>query len=423
MSKTALPQMPQYSQDMIVKAEEAANNPNQAACWLMFRYYGAWNPDGSREPVSYQQLYWPDVFTTDLDGNVTKIEPLFVVSQVSDDKPALFSNNATVAYYPLYYTNGSAPTTDLTLTVQGAFEQTGYMSASLWRSAIRDSVQISEEKAHFRGDELTVVGGDLNPFIKGNPSVFAYERPAPLAQQGACLTDTSELIKMLQRQRDNALVHFKNKGKLNVGAGADEHIDFYRPTTQSFYNGEYGDQESLAPDGCSADYLATLFLQDSTKPYFILKMKVPTTFIHDDDPETTYAGYQIQEFTIDTYTEINGYGGNTRYGLTSRQVNDYKDADGYAYVFLAPPDFVTQLAKEQGLDYSVTKIPPVYIWNGNTGYVLDRGIVNIRHRGSDPTWEGYVGNSTCYLTDAEMEPIQPEDLGEYYPELTGVDSL
>ena len=425
MNKISLPQMPKYSQDMVVKAGGTdASGYNTSSCFLLFRYYSPWNPDGSREPVSNQQLYWPDVFTTDPDGNVKKIEPSFPVMQESiADELTLFSNNATVAYYQIYTSADPAITTDLTLTVQGFFEQTGYMSASLRRYLSLESTFITEEPAHFRGDELSAVDGGLNPFIEGNPSVFAYERPVPQAQQDIRLIDTSKLIGTLKYQRTNEPAQFKPENKLSIAVDADESIAFYRPTTQSFYNGEYGDQESLAPDGCSADYLSTLYLLDSDKPYFILKMKVPTTFIHSDTPETIYAGYQIQEFTIDTYTDISSSSGYTRYGLTSRQINDYKNADGYVYVFLAPPDFVTELANEQGLDYNETKIPPIYTWNGHTGYVLDRGIVNIRHRGSDPTWEGYVGNSVCYLTDADMQPIAPADLGEYYPELTGVDNL
>lgn len=426
MNKRALPQMPQYSQSMLVKADVSENGYNDSTVLLLFRYYSPWNPDGSREPVSNQQLYWPNVFTTDSDGNVRHIQPSFPVQQESNvgGNLKLFSNNATVAYYLVYTIADPAVADDQTLTVQGFFEQTGYMSLSLRRYVDKGTAFITEEPAHFKGDELAVIDGGLNPFIEGNLSVFAYERPAPSVQQNASLSGTSKLIETLNHSDGNEATKYKNQTRKSAGrAGADEHIDFYRPTTQSFYNGEYGDQESLAPDGCSADYLAALYQLNSTKPYFILKMKVPTSFIHDDNPETTYAGYQVQEFTVDTYTEINSYGGNTRYGLTSRQVNDYKDSDGYAYVFLAPPDVVTQLALEQGLDYNVTKIPPVYTLDGNTGYVLDRGIVNIRHRGSDPTWAGYVGNSTCYLTDAEMQPIQPEDLGEYYPELTGVDSL
>lgn len=412
MSEAIFPQMPRYSQEMSFDLDAFPGT-----YVLMIRYYSAWNSDGSREPVSTESLYWPEVFRTDSNGNVTKLEP---IASFGDENLKLFSSHASVLYYLandyIQSLNGMVK-----LSVIGFFEQTGYMSLSLRRYL--EEVVITEEPEHFRGDELSVVDGGLNPFIEGNPSVFAYERPTPSFQQNTDLNKAVKLKETLKCSNVNKSEKYQSLGVDSIGTGVDEHIDFYRPTTESFYNGEYGDQESIASDGCSADYLGALRLLESTKPYFILKIKVPTTFIHDDNPETTYAGYQVQEFTIDTYDDISHSSGYTRYGLSSRQVNDYRDANGYAYVFLAPVDVVTQLALEQGLDYNATKIPPVYTWNGNTGYVLDRGIVVIRHRRSDPTWEGYVGNTTCYLTDAEMQPVQPSDLGEYYPELTGVDTI
>lgn len=413
MSKTALPEMPRYSQDFSMDFTPGSVGDGQYILYLLYvRYYSAWNPDGSREPVSAGQVYWPDITVTDPDG-----VPSVVSMNVTDDNLKLFSHYTTVKAYtygPL------ADGSQMSLNIQGFFEQAGYMSLALYRYIyFLDGTYVLDSETHYRGDELTPVDGGLNPFIKGNLSVFAYERPTPVP---ILFSKNTLNVNNLLKKNIGSVAGESNRSINTVpNLGVDEHIDFYRPSKQSFHNDEYGAQESLAPDGCSPDYLGALNLLDSEKNYFILKMKMPTTFIHGDNPDLTYAGYEVQELTIDTYNNLGTSA--TRYAVSSRLLNDYMDNEGYVYVFLAPEDVVTQLATDQGLDYNVTKIPPIYTWNGKIGYVLDRGIMVIRHRGSDPTWEGYVGNTTCYLTDADLQPVQPADLGEYYPELTGVDSL
>ncbi|WP_372384910.1 hypothetical protein AB8613_20865 [Vibrio sp. BS-M-Sm-2] len=306
-----------------------------------------------------------------------------------------------------------------TLTVEGFFEQAGYISLSL-RKYINNTTFLTLEEAHFRGDELLVLDGGLNPFVKGNPSVFSYERPNPnrLNSSDISLSNLDRILKKLPSKLVNIDTQISSSKSETNNV---ELIDFYRPSTESFYNGEWGDQETIALDGCSADYLVSYDINNSEKPYFVLKMKMPTTFISSDSPDRIYEGYQVQELVIDTYQNLSTE--ETRYAVNSRQLNDYIDAEGYAYIFLAPKDIVTQLSEQQGLYYPTTKIPPIYTWNGKTGYVLDRGIVNIRHRGSDPSWEGSLTNTTCYLTDVAIEPINPSDLGEYYPELTGLDDM
>lgn len=404
MSKTALPEMPRYSQDFAIPVAD----PNNVGYALYIRYYSLWNSDGSREPEN--KASWPELVLTDSTGESTTPRPIRVSC---NDKLKDFSEYTAVVVYSLYPKLDTAQT----LNISGFFEQAGYISLALY--CLENGGQTEQ---HYRGDELTVVDGGLNPFVKGNPSVFSYERPAPTPIPTPPHIEGDPISSILLKNNaidlDNAKI---KREKLKNTPRDMEQLSFYRATHESYENGEYGFQESLASDGCSADYLAAFDVLSSEKQYFTLKIKMPTTFIHNDTPDTIYAGYQVQELTIDTYA--NGLGNRTRYGVNSRQLNDFKDSDGYAYLFLAPEDFVTQLAIEQGLNYPDTRIPPVYTWNGKTGYVLDRGNMVIRHRGSDPAWEGYVGNSTCYLTDAEMQPIQPADLGEYYPELTGVDSL
>lgn len=403
--------MPRYSQSFEL---EPTVSPDVAYV-LHVRYYSAWNPDGSREPVDASEVYWPEVTVTDVGGNRHHQNPSFS----KEKELKIFSGYATVAHY--VFGGPNLISTPQTLTVEGFFEQAGYISLSL-RKYLNAGTEdfLTLEEGHFRGDELAVLGDGLNPFVKGNPSVFSYERPTPNTLQPSTI-DLSDVDKVLKKSPSKvADTHSKistSKSEMNN----IEFIDFYRPSSESFYNGEWGDQETIAPDGCSADYIVSGNVNNSEKMYFVLKMKMPTTFISSDSPDRIYGDYQVQELVVDTYLDLASQ--DQRYTLNSRQLNDYIDADGYTYVFLAPQDIVTQLANQQGLNYSLTKIPPIHTWNGKIGYVLDKGIVNIRHRGSDPSWEGSLTNTTCYLTDADMEPINPSDLGMYYPELTGLDDI
>lgn len=173
----------------------------------------------------------------------------------------------------------------------------------------------------------------------------------------------------------------------------------------------------MAPDGCSPDYLVGLPEVESVpEDLLMLKLLMPTTFIHSDTPDLIYLGYQVQELTVDTITNFTSSSA-TPYGINSRQLNDYKDADGYACVFLAPEEFVENLRTEQGTPEG---IPPVYTWEGVTGYMLVKGTVVIRHRGSSADWEGNLINTPCYLTNAEAQPIDPDLLGGYCPTLVGL---
>jgi hypothetical protein len=408
MNKSALAQMPQYSQKFTMDFQ------NENILYILYiRYYSAWNADGSREPVSADDVYWPQILIN--NENSSPMDVSNIMNKRSSPEIHILKNFSNYTTIKAEVFSDNYGLTEF--TVQGFFEQAGYISLSLYQVETGGDTMIVKSETHYRGDELTVINGGLNPFIKENPSVFSYQRP----QQGKNVRYLSQ-SNVSSKSYTNAVCNKRIETiKTPIKSGVDEKFYFYRPTEESFNNAEYGFQESQAPDGCSADYMASFDVLDSGKQYFILKIKVPTTFIHDDNPETTYAGYQVQELTIDTYSE--NLSTNKRYSVNSRQLNDYKDSNGYAYVFMAPEDIVTQLALEQGLDYNVTKIPPIYTWNGNTGYVLDLGIIVIRHRGSDAAWEGSLTNAPCYLTDAELLPIAPSDLGEYYPDLTGVDSI
>ncbi|HDC4621255.1 TPA: hypothetical protein O8U14_004552, partial [Enterobacter asburiae] len=334
-------------------------------------------------------------------GNISYIAPTNTNSNLEQkDFP-------TYAAVKLYQFTGN-PNAEQILTITGFFEQAAYISFALYYMTFDKIIY----EQHVRGDQLSVMNDGKNPFIKGNPSVFSYERPSPTTFQ---FEQTGSNLKSNSLEMKSGCV--KNDARNE----ADGFADFYRTTTESYYNYEFGLLESIASDGCSPDYLYTAKILESRKIYGALKIKVPTTFISNDNPELIYDEYQVQELTIDTYRAPNG--GKTKYGINSRQLNDFKDSDGYAYVFLAPEPFVDRLAREQGLDYNLTKIPPIYEWNGHTGYVLEFGAMNIRHRNSDVEWEGCLLNTKCYITNDVLEPILPSDLGIYYPELTLLDNL
>jgi len=102
-------------------------------------------------------------------------------------------------------------------------------------------------------------------------------------------------------------------------------------------------------------------------------------------------------------------------------MEEYKDENGYAYVFFMPTEDVEDLVD---LQKPPNKTPPIVEWGGFKGYVLGppKFSVILRYRDPNPDWIGSPGKANCFIDDAQNQPIEQGELGEYTPEIYG-DSL
>lgn len=253
----------------------------------------------------------------------------------------------------------------------------------------------------------------MNPFISGNPSVSSYEKPPVDGRKIKTHDDFEKPTKAYTVDKHKCDAIFEKLKNTHTS----NQYSLFRTTAQMAHNGSYGAYESISEDGCSPDYLFAA-RKVAEHDFCMLKIKIPTNFIHSDNPDITYGVYKLQELVIDS-SEIMSNGCSA---VTSRQLNDYKDSDGYAYVFFATDEFVEKLCAEQS---PPSGIPPIYTLGEYIGYVLrltskeDGPIVFIRHRGCSPDWEGNLINTQCYIKNENLKPIIPSDLGEYFPELYG----
>lgn len=385
-------QMPSYTQRVKVPAGFEYHQ-------LYIRYYSPWG-NGDRGPIDDELLYWPEVILPDAFGNVQYIKP-------EKPSPYILSQYANVMTYLI---GGSAE--DREVTVAGFFEQVSYVSIAIYNYGKDNTGDIEIiSQNNIQGKDFMMNEGD-NPFTPGNLSVFSYERPS-INRENKC-TYPERLC--LKGQRE---CNYRRKDVRN-NASVPYQYDFFRTTAEMAREGFYGLFESIAEDGCSPDYLYAV--PSEFHDVFILKLKIPTTFIHNDSPDLIYNKYQAQELVIDTL--FLNVAVNECYAVNSRQLNDYKDENGYAYVFFMPVEFINRLCEEQN---TPLHIPPVYTFGIYTGYVLpleywglpQYDFVNIRHRGSSSEWEGHLTNTQCYLENADQKPILPSDLGEWYPEFYG----
>jgi hypothetical protein len=282
------------------------------------------------------------------------------------------------------------------LVISGSFEQLGYCNVVLYYGAGSNKTPVQIMDFEF--------DADLNPYIPGNPSVFAYpklsENKAPVQQL---------VQKSIQPQSQGRL--------LSDGPFRDEQtgrVYFFRNDKAYTYVGE-----DFADDGCSRAYISALPLaspQDQAYQFMILRYKMPTTFVHQtppEQPDTVFGDYQCRYVSVSA---------NCRSSTPADQLLEFwtvnnamlektKDADGYSYVFFAPVEYVRLEWQKQG---SPRFTPPIMTWGRYSGYFLslpDYAVI-MRHRAPSPDWEGNVDRMPCYPDAASNQPIN-DTLGVY----------
>ncbi len=397
-------EMPQYQASFTFPLQENSTvmadepEPSMKTKSLVLRFYQHW---GEGERTGWQTPINPPKVT--LDGK--ELEGAISFSYQSENY-LQGSAGLGMDQYAQYFTvnlSDEEIQRGSQLIIEGTFEQVAYVSAVIY------SYHGSGERTYNRQEqildkEMKILGNACNPYIEGNPSVFSYP------------TNVSQSQTLLNNQSKNSLW--------------DPESLSYDP--QSFIDNETGkvgvyrlDQETskkvvaddIAADGCSRAYLFAEKGRD--QEIAILRIKVPTTFLGEGEPNKIFGDYQARYLSVgahrqmiqDETTPILSY-----WTVNARMLNEYKDKEGYAYVFFAPNEYTHRIALEQNTPETQ---PPVITWGKYKGYLLgepDYSII-IRYRDPELSWKGSPENAICYENAETLQPIDNQELGKYTPEI------
>lgn len=371
--------------------------------YLAIRYYAPWgdgSADGWQTPVTPPTISCNGIvlknelwFSADSEPST---ETPYAVAYLTGNQGAGYDQHAQ--YYKCLLTDIS-PSDGYSFDIHGTFQQAGYFSIVGYFSADNNG-NPTRFQIEILDRDLPTTPEGTNPFIINNPSVFSYD------------AGESTTYEVNDAESERVLPETIVAPTLRTEVSDDGQVSFFRVDK---YTSTYIIADEIAVDGCSQGYLYAN-KNNTTQEVCILRMKVPETFIHNDSPDTTFSDYQCREFTVGSH--ISGYSGLGFWTVSSRMLNDYIDADGYAYVFFVPDEFAKQLVDEQG---TAAKTPPVMTWGNYTGYVLGNPsyAVILRYRIPNNTWQGNPINATCYPTPESLEPVTAEELGDFLPELYG----
>jgi len=371
---------------------------------LTVRFYQNWGDgsfDGYQEPVYNPKVYVDGVelpITIGFRYNASDIRTYSGGAGPGFDQYAQYINA------DLRGNNGSQ------LEVTGPFQNVSYISSTVYKTL----VAVNNETLQFLGvgsqleafDYEFQVEGLSNPYITGNPSVFAYE-PSPPPKAGiACKISSSQNSSRLPLPP-----HIQQTYSAPVGAVPVYRLD--RFTSQVIL------ADDIAEDGCTRAYL---FAEPNTTELqvFMLRVKLPSTFIDDDTPDISFGDYQARYFSVSSHRTDFTVDKNTisYWGVNARMMKPLTDADGYAYVFFTPDSFSQDLARKQGCNPGV---PPIISWGRYSGYVLGSPSYSIiiRYRAPQKTWVGSPENAVCYLSPKSLMPLHPGELADFTPEIYG----
>lgn len=149
----------------------------------------------------------------------------------------------------------------------------------------------------------------------------------------------------------------------------------------------------------------------------MLRIKVPSTFIHNSQPDDIFGNYDVRQLSVSANKVTCPETPLDFWTISSRMLNDYVSEDGYAYIFFAPDEYVREQLDAQGIRGQ--KRPPVYGWGNYTGYMLgspDYAIM-IRYRAPAMEWLGNPENPACPAQLADVQPVTMDELGEWLPQM------
>lgn len=418
--------MPQYQTTFHVSAESYPYSQ------LVLRYYQAWG-DGST--TGWQQaVESPSVYFNGVPLSLANVSSYSCSGYDCYERGQI---GLGFDQYAQYLVAALPAGENGDLMINGTYQQVAYLSATLY-SYPEESQQgqlHTRQETIFDKEMNTIGDNGLNPYMDGNPSVFAYTVSSlknnniiiDAVNHWATSINTSSKLNLLNRQ-------FKlpqsNNSRVNTEqTNVDGKIAMYRVDKLSSTEVTADD---IAPDGCSRAYLYGY--KAESQQVEIIRIKVPTTFIEDDTPDSIFGNYQASYFsisshkTIDTPTPIPPVSRTkdeesqprllSYWSVNSRMLNKYVDKDGYAYVFFVPDEYVNNLAIEQ---HTPVTQPPILTWGMYNGYVLGEPnyAIILRYRNPNSTWQGSPENAKCYATPEQLKPVTKQELGEYTPEVFG----
>ncbi|MCY1700985.1 hypothetical protein OVA10_23535 [Lelliottia sp. SL45] len=371
--------------------------PRSERAVIFFRYYAPWgdgSPEGWKIPVPPPQV--------SVNGVTQQVKLLFSLNSGDENPPEPWAyekyiNGQTQGgfdQHAQYYSVIIEPdvTQNRNAIVTGIFQVAGYYSVVAYMNVSEDLFRYSYT-IPFLDKELDVSDPQGNPYIEGNNSVFYYNNQKTTGVLAPSHNDTKIITGNTKRAGE---------------------VYFYRPTMSTSVS-NWG--EDVASDGCSRDYLYTK--QAQNHEVLILRIKLPITFVRNDSPDVVFGEYECRELSVncnisslDSVQPLLDY-----WSVSSRMLNEFKDSNGYAYVFFAPTHYTQQKHSEQA---ALPQHPPVITWGNYTGYLLGEPThsVIIRYRDPDSKWQGNPGNSQCY-SEAFHSPVTAAELAEYLPELFG----
>ena len=397
--------MPIYSQGIDIPA----NDPNRVdLIQIIIRYYGPFDND-------YKLIPPPKLY---INGSLKPVIPtlIFPVPGVSGDDGGImpywrgsqdggYDQRSQYYFYRLILNKN-----EQRVIVNGNFELLSYMSTTLYYYL---NGSPAGEQYTYLDKGMFVNSGDKNPYISGNPSVFAYDAP-PIIESNTHEKNDQYLknTQLISKQISDEYINQSGR------------VELYRADK---YSSQTRTLEEVAEDGCSKAYLVTGATNGEPNynnyDVLLLRIKVPTTFIHNDTPDKVFGDYQCRYISVSSNIQKNDNKDDILdfWTVDPTMLESTKDNDGYAYVFFAPNEYVRTLVAEQN---TPERMPPTLTWGNYNGFVLGypNYAVVIRYRDPNDNWIGNPVNCTCYDNSEDNQPIQNNELGEYTPEIFG-DSL
>lgn len=407
-----LNQMPQYQASFTFPLQENSaammDEPEQSMKMksLVLRFYQHW---GNGDATGWQTPINPPKVT--LDGK--ELEGAISFSYLTANY-IQGSAGLGMDQYAQYFTVNLADEEihlGSELIIEGTFEQVAYVSAVVY-SQYGSMEQSYNRQAQILDKDMKVLNNACNPYIKGNSSVFAY--PANIQQSQAPQLDQSKssLENIESLSYVPKVFNDNESGKVGV----------YRLDQETSKKVVADD---IAADGCSRAYL--FGKMGTEQKVAILRIKVPTTFLGEGEPDEIFAkekNYQARYFSVGAHRQMAAPDEAKPllkyWTVNARMLNEYKDKDGYAYVFFAPNGYPNDYPNEYPLEQSTSETqPPVITWGKYKGYLLgepDYAII-IRYRDPDISWKGSPENATCYENSDVLQPIGDKELGKDAPEI------
>lgn len=368
--------------------------------YIVARFY---SPFGDGSYSGWQEPLTPPTVT--VNGIDTTIENWFPgtdsTTYLMGQQGPGFDQHAQ--YFKYYPAQEVALYNHLEINVSGEFQKAAYFSIVCYYEVfVKETGKLIEKQIELLDSEMTTTAANGNPYIINNPSVFSYASPEKAAAkwsetpvQNSVTAHTLPTHKVAVNAETGAIAFFRLDKEASDSVIADE----------------------VAADGCSKGYLFSYKTADQR--VCILRIKVPTTFVESDSPDTTFGYYQTREFSVGAHVEsLDTAPVLNFWTVSSRMLNDYIDEEGYAYVFFAPNEFVKTMAEEQ---QTPEMQPPLMTWGNYTGFVLGEPTFAtiLRYRVPSDIWQGSPLNGVCYPDAVALEPVTVDELGQYLPEMYG----